>query len=87
MGELGPTMNTESDRSSENRYEEPLAAEESQRADTSGGVWPDGVVPPWSVPPSLIAPQTAQPEAEVTPTDAERADDNSDWPGAAPLAG
>src|SRR6516164_4253098 len=80
-------MSTESDRSSENRHQEPGSAEEPQRAGTSDGAWPDRVVPPWSVPPGLIASQAARPDTEVAPSDAEPADDDGDWPGAAPPAG
>src|SRR5215471_11053926 len=87
MAELGPMMNTESDRSSENRHQEPGSAEEPQRAGTSDGDWPDRVVPLWSVPRGLIAPQAAEPETTVTPQDGEPADGGGDWPGVAPPAG
>src|SRR5260370_5983511 len=81
-------MSTESDRSSENRHQEPGSPEEPQRAGTSGRAWPDHVVPPWSVPPGLIAPQAAAPDAErpdVTPAEAEPVSD--DVPGVSPPAG
>src|SRR6516165_7837976 len=97
MAELGPMMSTESDRSGENRHQEPGFAEEPQRAETSGGVWPDRVVPPWSVPPGLITLQATRPEADLGPLEAEPceaepaeavpADADDDWPGAAPPAG
>ena len=80
-------MDTERDRSSENRHQEPGSAEEPQRAGTSGGSWPDRMVPSWSVPPGLIAPQTARPETDVTPPDAGPITDDGDWPGLAPPAG
>jgi hypothetical protein len=83
-------MSTESDRSSENRHQEPGSAEEPQRAGTSGPVWPDQVVSPWSVPPGLIAPQAVAQDAErpdATPADAERASDDDDVPGVSPPAG
>jgi len=83
-------MGTESDRPSENRYQELGSAEEPQRADTSGPVWPDRVVPPWSVPPGLIAPQSAAQDAEgpdVAPAEPESANDDDELPGVAPPAG
>ena len=87
-------MSTESDRSGENRHQEPGFAEEPQRAETSGGVWPDRLVPPWSVPPGLITSQATRPEADVGPLDVEppdaepvEAEADDDWPGAAPPAG
>src|SRR5260370_17218062 len=84
-------MSKESDRSSENRHQEPGSPEEPQRAGTSGRAWPDQVVPPWSVPPGLIASQAAAQDAErpdVTPAQAEPAsDDDDDVPGVSPPAG
>src|SRR5271169_3007737 len=83
-------MSTESDRSSENRHQEPGSAEEPQHAGTSGRAWPDQVAPPWSVPPGLIVPQAAAPVAErpdVTPAEAEPTSDDDDLPGVSPPAG
>src|ERR1700723_3826680 len=89
MAELGLVMGTDSDRSSENRYQGLGSAEEPQRAGTSGPVWPDRVVPPWSVPPGLI-PQAAAQDAEgpgTGPAEPEPANDDDDFPGVAPAAG
>src|ERR1700684_2303529 len=83
-------MGTDSDRSSENRYQELGSAEEPQRAGTSGPVWPDRVVPPWSVPPGLIPPQAAAQDAErpgVAPGGPGAGSDDDDFPGVAPAAG
>jgi hypothetical protein len=83
-------MSTESDRSSDNRDQEPGSAEEPQRAGTSGWAWSDRAAPSWWVPPGLIAPQAAVPDAErpdVTPAEARSASDDDDFPGVAPPAG
>src|SRR3984957_11087098 len=83
-------MSTESDRSSENRHQDPGSAEEPQHAGTSGRACPDQVVPPWSVPPGLIAPHAAHPDAErlhVTPAEAEPSSGDDDLPGVSPPAG
>src|ERR1700721_528068 len=90
MAELGLVMGTDSDRSSENRYQELGSAEEPQRAGTSGWVGPDRVVPPWSVPPRALAPQAGAQDAErpdAVPAEPGPANDDDDFPGVAPAAG
>src|SRR5579864_7491471 len=50
-------MNTESDWSSENRYQEPVPAEEPQRTARYSWDWPENLAPWWTPPPGLVAPQ------------------------------
>ena len=50
-------MNTESDWSSENRYQEPVPAEEPQRTGRYSWDWPENLAPWWTPPPGLAAPQ------------------------------
>ena len=50
-------MNTESDWSSENRYQEPVPAEEPQRTARYSWDWPENLAPWWTPPPGLVPPQ------------------------------
>ncbi len=78
---------------SENRYQDPAAAEEPQLAGTPDQVWPDRIVPPWSVPPGLIAPDRsagsaqAQASPPAAPAGEELPAEEDVWPGVAPPAG
>src|ERR1700683_2379693 len=97
MAELGPMMNTNSDGSSENRHQQPMAAGEPRPANGSDLAWPSRPVPAWSVPPGLLGSSADRPDSAGRPDSAEAAladqapDDTADqddsWPGAAPPAG
>src|SRR5579859_6067003 len=50
-------MNTESDWSSENRYQEPVPAGEPQRTARYSWDWPENLAPWWTPPPGLVASQ------------------------------
>src|SRR5579864_6498626 len=50
-------MNTESDWSSENRYQKPVPAEEPQRTAKYSWDWPENLAPWWTPPPGLVPPQ------------------------------
>jgi len=50
-------MNTEIDWSSENRYQEPVPAEEPQRTARYSWDWPENLAPWWTPPPGLVPPQ------------------------------
>jgi hypothetical protein len=90
-------MNTNSDESSENRHQQPMAAGEPRPANGSGLAWPSRPVPAWSVPSGLLGSSADRPDSADRPESAEAAladpapDDTAEqddgWPGAAPPAG
>ena len=53
-------MNTESNWSSENRNQEPVAAESPQLTARYSWDWPENLVPEWTAPPGLMARARAQ---------------------------
>jgi len=77
-------MNTESNWSSENRYQEPAPAEEPQRTARYSWDWPENLAPWWTPPPGLVPPQwgaaavadSSQPRGEHGPADEP---DTSEW--------
>src|SRR5580658_8973001 len=74
--ELGSVMNTESNQSSGNRYQDSSAPEEAQRTGAFGWGEPAGPVPPWSVPPGLMVPGPRRPLADAgAPGDESSPDD------------
>src|ERR1700677_522038 len=73
---LGSVMNTESNQSSGNRYQDSPAPKEAQRTGAFGWGEPAGPVPPWSVPPGLIVPGPRLPFADAdAPGDERSAED------------
>jgi hypothetical protein len=78
-------MNTESDWSSVNRYQEPVPAEKPQGTARYSWDWPENLAPDWTPPPWLGAPGRAQAgelqaqeQAGGEPADPELADEWAD---------
>ena len=65
-------MNTNSDGSSENRHQKPIAAGETRPANGSDHAWPSRPAPAWSVPPGLLGPADGRPESASRPESAGR---------------
>src|SRR5690348_18178045 len=61
-------MDTESNQSNEDRYQD--ASQEDERERTGLFRWgePHNLMPPWSVPPGLLVPGPRPPDADATPS-------------------
>src|SRR5271168_4676606 len=73
-------MNTESNQSSGNRYQDSSPEEEAQRTGAFGWGEAAGPVPPWSVPPGLIVPGPRSPYAGTSGDEGFRDDLNQGDP-------
>src|ERR1700761_1123062 len=65
-------MDTESNQSSEERYQDASQEEDRQRTGLYRWQEPQNLMPPWSVPPGLLVPGPRQPEADAAPQPADR---------------
>src|SRR5689334_7039285 len=61
-------MDTESNQSNENRYQDASQEDERQRTGLFRWEEPHNLMPPWSVPPGLLVPRPHQPDADATPS-------------------
>src|SRR5690349_6871573 len=61
-------MDTESNQSNEDRYQDVSQEDERQRTGLFRWEEPHNLMPPWSVPPGLLIPKPHQPDADATPS-------------------
>src|SRR5689334_14090970 len=61
-------MDTESNQSNEDRYQDASQEDERQRTGLFSWEEPHNLMPPWSVPPGLLVPGPRQPDADATPS-------------------
>src|SRR5690242_16758617 len=61
-------MDTESNQSNEDRYQDVSQEDERQRTGLFRWEEPHNLMPPWSVPPGLLVPRPHQPDADATPS-------------------